>query len=320
MFQPASSAPLLSPQEAISVYVTTSASEATATTRESQAFMFAPGATSAGHTPQTSISLQVPQGAEPGSQIHFSTPDGQRLDIIPQERVQPGGSVRVFYTPAVANPRNMLPSSVVTAATQAQDINASRRNWIAYFVSLVCCCLCFPCSFCLSPITWCVLSARYFCKARLERQHLPKLRVQAKVSLVTLVLAACVFVAYLAGIYGFDRGFAEATFADNCPKWSKWTEWHCPPHGRTSSSHFRMSSSDFRNVLDSCDRKPNRTELSMICSEAEEDACHAAAKKLSLFEHINSPCRTHSSKVHANRDNNYNYYYSPRSPLSQQGQ
>jgi hypothetical protein len=294
MLQPASSLPLIAPEEATFVRVTAPANVTAAPNPEVQAIQAttAVAATSAAAQSdysgqqQSSISVVVPQGVEAGRQVQFTTPEGQRLVVTVQERVQPGGCVKVSYTPPAANLRSVLPSAEVTY--DAQDKKASQCGWIAYLTSLVCCFCCTPCAMCLSPITWCFVSARYFCQPSQVRKRYPQLRQPALMSLITLFLVTGVGCLGLAGLIGFVAGYGEAggdwslllpagpadwaNFTKTCPKWGSWGKEHCP-HGPFS-----------------CDRKPNQKEMSMICAEAQEAACHWTAKRVDVLKYIEKPC------------------------------
>eukprot|EP00928_Gymnodinium_smaydae_P022656 TRINITY_DN18961_c0_g1_i2.p1 TRINITY_DN18961_c0_g1~~TRINITY_DN18961_c0_g1_i2.p1 ORF type:complete len:384 (-),score=90.27 TRINITY_DN18961_c0_g1_i2:158-1309(-) len=235
--------------------------------------------------PQAFLSVLIPQGLNPGQQVAFTTPDGQRLMATTQQPVPPGGTLKVPYTPTRPTVTQGSLPAVSPAAQQAErDHNASNRSWCAFFTSLGCCACCGPLACIFAPILWVGVAANYFTKPREQRQLFPRQRTPAIFSLSMCVISCVVGTLFLCGAAGFSLGYElgkkglphgphdwrnvdwERTF-ESCPALAKYATV-CP------------------EGPESCERPATPEEDAAIKDELSQDPCESVARHTGALEYL----------------------------------
>jgi len=173
----------------------------------------------------------------------------------------------------------LLPT--VAISVDSADVQASKRGWIAYGISLACCCFCsgFACVF--SPAVWLVLAVKHFAKSPQERERFPKQRTVACTALTTCLATSCVTCLVLAGGIGFGTGFGMATLANieadlesvagSCASIKTFEQAACPD-----------------GFMD-CQRWPAQSERNDICADVSNGTCKEAVQDRSVkevFDHV----------------------------------
>lgn len=127
------------------------------------------------------VHVVVSEGAAPGQQIIFRTPDGHSGFAVAPQQLDPGSTISVRYS-APRGPQQTAPLLPAVALNmEDQDAEAARKFWVVYATGWVCCCV----QPLFGLLIWTAITAFYYCTPPHMRAQRPRQRNPAFAAAVT---------------------------------------------------------------------------------------------------------------------------------------